>query len=128
MIQRRTWVKLTDSSHVHWIVVFHLYGGFKRLVSRTGFRVKGSVRVIQPMLDPYKGFKIKRINKGETSPALLVRQAFNYQHRTGAMFRTSKNGALLLKNTKEILAKHCLGPCLTLVRKKKILQLFKTNI
>ena len=128
MVQRQTWVKLSDSSQAQWLNVFHLYGGFNRKTTSSGFRIKGSVRVIQPILDPYKGFTVKRINKGKVGTALLVRQCYQFKHRSGFSVTSLKNGGVMLKNDSTFLSDHILGPCFSLVRRKRMLGLFRAVI
>lgn len=125
MIYKKTWVKLSDSSQAQWLNVFHLYGGFNRKVTTAGFRIKGSVRIIQPIMDPYKGFTVKRINKGVVQDALIIRHNYNFTNPAGFVFNTKQNVSVLLKNNNEVLSKHILGPIFTSVRSKKFLNLFK---
>lgn len=128
MVQRLTWVKLTDSSQAQWLKTFHLYRGFNRKCSSTGDFIKGSVRIIQAIPDPYKGFTVKRINKGKVTQAVIVRQTYPYKLVSGCVVRAFDNGGVLLKDDRSILIKHTIGPVFSKVRKKRILNLFKTVI
>jgi len=76
-------------------------------------------------MDPYKGFTVKRINKGVVQDALIIRHNYNFTNSAGFVFKTKQNVSVLLKNNNEVLSKHILGPIFTSVRSKKFLNLFK---
>lgn len=128
MIQRLTWVKLADSSQAQWLKTFHLYKGFNRKIASTGDYIKGSVRVIQAVPDPYKGFSVKRINKGKVTQAVIVRQSYQYKLTSGTVVRSWNNESILLKDDRSVLIKHTIGPCFSAVRKKNIMTLFKSVV
>ena len=112
--------------------VFHLYSGFSRKVTKTGYKVKGSVRVIQPMLDPYKGFTIKRINKGKVMTSLIIRQRYNYRSISGITVTVRNNVGVLMKDgvrdANTPVSDHILGPCFRLLKRKKLIGTFKASI
>ena len=128
MILKQTWVKLTDSSQAKWLKVFHLYGGFNRQKTQTGFEVKGSIRIIQPMMDPYKGFTIKRINKGKIAKTLLIRQKYMYSNKQGFVVQSKFNTGVLLKSDNTFETTHVMGPALRNLKKKKLLTSFKGSL
>jgi len=123
MIQRLTWLNLTDSSAVLWIKAFQLYGGFFRRTTQTGFFLKGAVRIIKPQLGFYKGFNIKKIKKGAVRRVLVVRTAYK-KTLFPLTFVFSKNSATLIKKKNLFLSKHILGPTSRLVRNKRLQKLF----
>jgi hypothetical protein len=47
MIQRQTWLNVTDNTNVNWLRTFHLYKGFFRKQTTIGFFIKGSARVVE---------------------------------------------------------------------------------
>ena len=63
MIQKKSWLNVSDNTNVNWLQTFHLYKGFKRGSSPIGFFIKGSARVVEPPRVEYKGFKFKFNNK-----------------------------------------------------------------
>lgn len=128
MIQKKTWLKLSDSSQAQWLNVFHLYGGFSRKSTSAGFFTKGSVRIIQPIMDPYKGFTIKRINKGKVCMALISKHKYSYKHKTGFGLRSLTNSGVVMQNRLTFLSDHILGPCFSAVRKKKLIALFRAIV
>ena len=90
--------------------------------------VKGSVRVIQPIADPYKGFTVRRINKGRVLGGFLIRQAYPYRHVTGGAVRARANDVIILKDDRSVLIKHIVGPCFSGVRRKQVVALFRTLV
>lgn len=128
MIQRLTWLKVADSSQAQWLKTFHLYGGFSRSVSAVGNLIRGSVRVIQAIPDPYKGFTVRRINKGRILTGIIIRQAYKAQLRSSITVQAKTNGVVVLKDDRSILIKHIVGPCFSLLRKRKFIALFKTFV
>lgn len=128
MIQRLTWLKVVDSSQAQWLKTFHLYSGFSRTISAVGDRVRGSVRVIQAIPDPYKGFTVRRINKGRILMGIIVRQVYRAQLMSSNGAQVKSNGVVILKDDRSILIKHVVGPCFSLLRKRKFISLFKSFI
>nr|ACX30948.1 ribosomal protein L14 [Moneuplotes minuta] len=128
MIQRLTWLKVADSSQAQWLKTFHLYGGFSRAVSAVGDLVRGSVRVIQAIPDPYKGFTVRRINKGRILAGIIIRQTYKAQLKSTTTVQAKTNGVVILKDDRSVLIKHVVGPCFSLLRKRKFITLFRTFV
>ena len=128
MVQRLSWLKVADSSQAQWLKIFHLYGGFSRKTATVGSYVKGSVRVIQAIPDPYKGFTVRRLNKGRTLRGVLVRQAYAAVSLTGTVFRGRSNDTVMLKDDYSVLIKHVIGPCFVQMRRKQLRAIFKTVV
>ena len=59
MIQKKSWLNVSDNTNVNWLQTFHLYKGFKRRSSTIGFFIKASARIVEPPRVEYKGFKFK---------------------------------------------------------------------
>lgn len=126
MIQKETWIKLTDSSQAQWLKVFHLYAGFSRKKTHVGLAVKGSIRIILPPMEVYKGFNLKLINKGKIVRTLLTRQLYKSDLKSNQQTRQSFiNTGVVLKKKNNILEAHLLGPVMLNVRKKRFVMLFK---
>lgn len=126
MIKRSTWLKVADTSQAKWLKVFSLYGGFFRKSSSVGNVVKGSVRVVQPFFNYYKGFSKKQIVKGRVSKTLFNLQAYVYvdsSRRVAA--KSSINSSILLKKKLNVRARHAIGPAFLSGKKKKFNSLFK---
>lgn len=48
-------------------------------MAHLGTFVKGAVRVIQAIPDPYKGFTVRRINKGRILKGIVIRQVYPFR-------------------------------------------------
>lgn len=125
MIQRLTWVRLTDSSLAQWLRVFHLYGGFNRHYSPVGYIVKGSIRVVHPPTQYYKGYTVKVLKKGRVSRALLVRQTYVSSLFDNRTRQFKINSGVLMKKKNTFISAHITGPVSRQIRKKRLLTLFK---
>lgn len=127
MIQKQTWIKLTDSSQAQWVNTFHLYAGFYRKTSSVGYFIKGSVRIIQPPMQVYKGFSVKFINKGRIVRTLLTRQKYSSLLLNTISRKSWLNTGVVLKRKGNLLASHLIGPVMKEVKKKRYIQLFKAS-
>lgn len=125
MIQRQTWIRLTDSSLAQWIKVFHLYGGFARRFTRVGYIVRGSIRIVHPPTEYYKGFTVKVLKKGRVSRALLIRQVYVWNRADFRGLAFKSNSGVLMKKRNTFMALHITGPVSRQVRKRRFLTLFK---
>ena len=99
MILRQTWLNIADSTTVIWLQTFHLYKGFRRSVSSTGFFVKGSAKVVTPPRVEYKGFKFKYNVKGDICRSIIVRTTYCTSRYDGSSLSFQKNSSV--NNSKE---------------------------
>jgi large subunit ribosomal protein L14 len=97
MIQKKSWLNVSDNTNVNWLQTFHLYKGFRRQSSTIGFFIKGSARVVEPPRVEYKGFKFKFNKKGNICRGLLVRTAFPNRRLDGSVSRFYENSIILIK-------------------------------
>lgn len=74
MIQKLTWVYLTDSFRIKWIKVFHLYGGFFRKKTKISFFIKGSIRSVMQIKKRYKN--VNRYKKGTIIRCFILRTVY----------------------------------------------------
>lgn len=125
MIFKQSWVGVSDNTNVKWLQVFHLYKGFYRKVTKVGFFIKGTARVVEPPKLEYKGFKRKFNKKGDICRGLIVRNRFNIVKKDGSTLKFKHNSVILLKKKNEIKSKYLYGPVPTQLRRKKFLNLFK---
>lgn len=124
MIFKQTWLSITDNTNVRWFQVFHLYKGFNRKVTRLGFFVKGSARVVEPPRIEYKGFKFKFNKKGDICRGLIVRCKKNEYRNDGALSLSKTNDTILLKKKQDLKSKYFYGSVSYKIRRKKFLNLF----
>ena len=97
MIQRQTWVYVTDNSLAQWVKVFHLYGGFKRRFTTINFYIKGSIRLVKPFIIYYKGFQVKKMQQGMIVRGLITRQVYTCLYKTSISYKTKLNTIVLIK-------------------------------
>jgi large subunit ribosomal protein L14 len=128
MIFKQTWVGVSDNTNVKWLQIFHLYKGFHRKVTRVGFFVKGTARVVEPPKLEYKGFKRKFNKKGDICRGLIIRNKYNIVKQDGAVAKFKCNNVILLKKKNDVKSKYLYGPIPTQIKRKKFLNLFKKII
>ena len=123
MIQKQTWVSVTDGTTVKWLQTFHLYKGFHRKISFVGDFIKGSARVVTPPRFEYKGFKFKYNIKGNICRGLIIRGVHVRANPARMCLKFYKNSTILIRKKHNIKSKYLYGPVpKTLMRKK-----FRTN-
>ena len=125
MIFKKSWLNISDSSNVKWCQTFHLYKGFFRKKTKIGFFIKSSAKIVEPPRIEYKGFKIKYNKKGDICRGLLIRTKFFIKKKDGLNLYFKKNNLILLKKKNELKSKYLYGPVTFLIKRKKILNLFK---
>lgn len=126
MIFKQTWLSVSDNTNVRWLQVFHLYKGFYRKVTKIGFFVKGTARVVEPPRIEYKGFKVKYNKKGDICRGLIIRNRYNIKKNDGSSVYFSSNNTILLKKKQDVKSKYLFGPVSSSIKRKKFLTLFST--
>lgn len=124
MIFKKTWLDIADNTNVRWLQVFHLYKGFHRKVTKPGFFIKGSARVVEPPRVEYKGFKFKFNKKGDICRGLLIRASYPTKKVDGSVLFFKSNSVILLKKKQELKSKYLYGPVSFSLKRKKFLSLF----
>lgn len=128
MIFKQSWVSVSDNTNVNWLQVFHLYKGFNRRVSKVGFFVKGSARVVEPPRLEYKGFKFKFNKKGDICRGLLIRSKWGIRKDDGSSIFFKNNSIVMLKKKQDLKSKYLYGPVTYKIKRKKFINLFSTVI
>lgn len=126
MIFKETWLGVSDNTSVCWLQVFHLYKGFFRKVTKPGFFVKGSARVVEPPRIEYKGFKVKFNKKGDICRGFIVRSNYAFNKNDGSVFKFFANDTILLKKRQDVKSKYLYGPIGGQVSRKRFLNLYQT--
>lgn len=126
MIFKQSWLSVADNTNVRWLQIFHLYKGFHRKVSKIGFFVKGSARVVEPPRLEYKGFKFKFNKKGDICRGLIVRCRYNTKKNDGSAIYFTNNNTILLKKKQDVKSKYLYGPVCYAIKRKRFLTLFST--
>ena len=125
MLQKQTWLFVTDNTNVRWLNIFHLYKGSFRRSTHEGLFVKGSSRVVEPPRIEYKGFKYRYKIKGDICRCWIVRsklKAFTGDNR-GVNF--SDNSGININKKANVMSKYINGPIARGVNRKKLMALFK---
>jgi ribosomal protein L14 len=115
MIQKESWVIITDNTNVKWVKTFHLYKGFFRKVTRIGFFIKGSARLVEPPRIEYKGFKYKYKIKGDicriwlcrTNSWLLIKDSKLLKFNNNAGINITKKNKPVVKVYQRSVIKKC---------------------
>lgn len=126
MIQKQTWLNVTDNTNVTWLQTFHLYKGFHRKHSKLGFFIKGSARIVDPPRIEYKGFKFKFNRKGDICRGLYVRSVFRISKLDGSVIHFPSNNIILIKKKQNTKSKYVLGPTTSLLKRTKFKSLFSS--
>lgn len=125
MLQKESYVFVSDNSNVRWIKIFHLYKGFKRKISKEGFFVKGSAKIVEPPRIEYKGFKYKYNIKGDICRALICRSKNLRSNPNKDTLIFNNNSVIQIKKKMEPKSKFINGPVMSNIKRKKLLLLFK---
>ena len=128
MIQKKSWLSISDNTNVCWLRVFHLYKGFFKKKTKLGFFLKGSARVVEPPRIEYKGFKVKFNKKGDICRGFFIRSKYNVYKKNGSSVYFQKNAAVLIKKRQDLKSKYLYGPVTKNLKRKKFLLLFKKII
>ena len=125
MLQKESWVYVSDNTNVRWIKIFHLYKGFKRKSSKEGFFVKGSAKIVEPPRIEYKGFKYKYNIKGDICRSLICRSKNLRSNLNKDTLSFNNNSVIQIKKKNDPKSKFINGPVMRNIKKKKLLLLFK---
>jgi large subunit ribosomal protein L14 len=128
MLNKESWVSVTDGTNVRWIQIFHLYGGFYRRSTSVGMFVKGAAKVVEPPRLEYKGFKLRYSLKGSICRGIIVRSRYIPAKKGGNLVVFRSNSVVLLKRKQEVKSKYIYGPISQSVRRKRFLSLFRITI
>lgn len=128
MILKNTWLNIADNTNVSWLQTFHLYKGFNRKVTKVGYFVKGSARVVEPPRIEYKGFKVKFNKKGDICRALLIRVKFRIKKFDGLIVNFPQNSALLIRKKQDLKSKYIYGPTTKYLKRKRFLSTFNVAL
>lgn len=128
MLQKQSWLSISDNTNVRWVKTFHLYKGFHRKQTKIGFFIKTTARVVEPPRIEYKGFKFKFNKKGDICRGLIIRNVYNVVRKDGSTLYFKKNNTILIKKKQDLKSKYLYGPVSKNLKRKKFLTLFKKTI
>ena len=110
---------------MRWLQAFQLYKGFNRKVTKIGFFIKGTAKIVEPPRIEYKGFKFKFNKKGDICRAILIRTKYRILKKDGISLNFKNNNIVLLKKKQDLKSKYLYGPVPLEIKRKKFLNLFK---
>lgn len=128
LLKKESWVFISDSTNIRWSKIFHLYKGFIRKQTKPGFFVKGSARVVEPPRIEYKGFKYKYSVKGDICRIYLIRANYKLFNKSNLQIYFSGSSGFTIKKKQDPKSKFLSGPVSRLIKRKKVLSLFKSVI
>ena len=128
MLKKESWTAVNDNTNIRWVKIFHLYKGFIRKQTKPGFYIKGSARVVEPPRLEYKGFKYKYSVKGDICRMFLVRSNYKLFNKASFYLTFRGNTGFIIKKKNDAKSKFLHGPISRLLKRKKVLTLFKTVI
>lgn len=125
MLQKESWIFITDNTNVKWLKIFHLYKGFKKKFSKEGYFIKGSARVVEPPRLEYKGFKYKYKIKGDICRIWICRTNRNVFYRDRKFLRFKDNSGININKKCNTLSKYINGPVSRSISQRKLVTLFR---
>lgn len=125
MLQKESWLSISDNTNVRWVKIFHLYKGFHRKSTTVGFFIKSTARVVEPPRIEYKGFKFKFNKKGDICRGLIIRSRFRIVKKDGSSLFFKQNNTILIKKKQDLKSKYLYGPIPRAIKRKKFISLFK---
>jgi ribosomal protein L14 len=128
MLQKHTWLFITDNTNVRWLRIFHLYKGSFRRSTHEGLFIKGSARVVEPPRIEYKGFKYRYKIKGDICRCWIARSKLRLKYDDSKRLQFADNSGLNINKKVNIMSKYINGPVSRSIKKKKLTVLFKSVI
>lgn len=128
MLQKESWLFISDNTNVRWIKIFHLYKGFHRKTTKEGYFIKASSRVVEPPRIEYKGFKYKYYIKGNIVRSIIIRTVLPSVRKDKSFIRFYENSSIIIKKKQDPKSKFLLGPISRMLKRKRMINLFHTNL
>lgn len=128
VLQKESWLYVSDNTNVRWVRTFHLYKGFKRRVAGVGFFIKSSARVVEPPRIEYKGFKYKYSLKGDICKLIIIRSRRRLSYDDGGTLLFSDNSGICIKKKQDPKSKFLNGPLSRRILRRRFTALFSQVI
>ena len=125
MLQKQTWLFVTDNTNVRWIKIFHLYKGSFRQCTTEGLFIKGSARVVEPPRIEYKGFKYRYKIKGDICRNWITRSRRMRKSLDSKHVLFNDNSGININKKVNVMSKYINGPITRALRRKKLILLFQ---
>ena len=128
MLQKESWLFITDNTNVRWIKIFQLYKGFFRKKTKESLFVKGSARIVEPPRIEYKGFKYKYKIKGDICRTWICRTTRKILLKDSKVVQFSENAGININKKTNIMSKYINGSIVRSYHQRKLTTLFKKHI
>ncbi len=128
MLKKESLVYVSDGSNVRWVKIFHLYKGFFRKSTEEGFFIKGSAKIVEAPKIYYKGFKYRYKIKGDILRSIIVRVNMKKSKKDSTTLIIRNNSSIIINKKFNIVSKYTLGPISKIIKRKKLLTIFKIVI
>lgn len=128
MIKKEMFLQTSDRTNLKWMKTLHLYKGFKRSESKSGFFLKASAKKVKPPKLEYKGFKRKFFKKGDLIRALIIKTKYKHFFLNSLINRLKTNSSIIIKKKNIVRSKYFTGVASKHIKKKKILILFNKYV
>jgi ribosomal protein L14 len=128
MLQKLSFLSVTDASGAGWLQVYHVYGGSGQKIARPGSFTRNAVKTIAFYPLRIRGKRYRPLRTGFRVRSLLVHaaQLARFPDNTRCSFKT--NTCVLLRKRGVFKSKYLYGPLPRLIRRKKYAALFKTYV
>lgn len=107
-------------TNVRWLRVFHLYHGSTRKVTKPGFFIKGSARIVEPPRLEYKGFKYKYNIKGDVCRYWVVRSYKLMSYIDHSLLILRSSAGFMIKKRQDPRSKFLNGPISRAIKRRKL--------
>jgi ribosomal protein L14 len=128
VLQKQTWLFLTDNTNVRWLRLFQLYKGSFRKSTHEGLFIKGSARIVEPPRIEYKGFKYRYKVKGDICRCWIARTRLRQYYIDHRFVQFNDNSGININKKVNIMSKYINGPISRSIQRKKLVTLFNRNI
>ena len=128
LLQKQTWLFITDNTNVRWLKIFHLYKGSFRQSTKYGLFIKGSARVVEPPRIEYKGFKYRYKIKGDICRSWITRTRRASKNLDMKHVTFNDNSGININKKTNVMSKYINGPIARSINRKKLILLFNKVI
>ena len=119
MLQKESYLRVTDSTGVGWLMIYHIYRGSWRRSARIGDYVRMSVKNIVRYPIRRRGLRYRPIRPGFRVRGLLVNLVKNKAFFDFSRLVTTVSTCVLLKKSNMFKSRHFKGPITRNMRYRK---------
>jgi ribosomal protein L14 len=128
MLQKLTYVSVSDRTGLGWLQTIHLYRGFYRRYTYIGEYIKASIKTILHYPKRRRGRRYKRMRVGFVVRGLFVHARWNKSFFDCSRLLLLSNKIITLKRKGTFKSKYTFGPIIRNIRRYQYYNLFSTFI